>query len=58
MGDATADVKLFGCGLGIPTGGRPTPEVCGQPPDGIVGEGGVGYGLEEFGVVHDVKGFG
>ena len=54
--DSASDVVWEGSGLVVPTGGRTATQIGGQPPDGIVIEGGVGDGGEEFGVVHDVKG--
>ena len=49
---------MVGHGVEIPTGGRPAAKIGGQPPDGIVIEGGGGYCFEEKVVVHDVEGLG
>ena len=40
----------------IATGGRPAPEIAGQPPDRVVGEGGGVELSEEFGVIDRVEG--
>ena len=58
LGDACVDGVGFGSGVVVPTDSCTTPEVRGQPSDGVVLHVGVVYVGEKCCVVHRVEGFG
>ena len=49
-------VSVWGKCSVVPAANQPTAEVGGEPPDGVVVEGGVSEGSEEFVVVDRVEG--
>lgn len=57
LGNARSGVVLVGGGVVVPAASHTTFEVCGQPPESVVGEVGGVKGGEEFCVVDHIESF-